>query len=249
MSKYVTEIVTQDVVQEFCSNAGWSEAIVPFMTSIADPLYLYIAMNFDKLYAMDFSSYHASFLGAYLFQTVHLEIERVYQALIYPYKPYFNYYRSIVEENSGSDKHTYSGTDSEGTSGEDKYNGSYNETTNQKTLKPTQDMLYNSTYDDTNVATMKPTAKTTEDYDVQKAVGTNYKEATTYGKTTSTTFGKTLDMDFGRRVDTTIEGLNGLFSFQDLAKKEIILRMHYNLFDLIVQLIVKNVSLGVWDTE
>lgn len=249
MSKYVTEILTQEVIHEFCSINTWSEAIAPFMSSIADPLYLNITMNFDKLYAMDFSSYHASFLGAYLFQTVHLEIERVYQALIYPYKPYFNYYRNIVEENSGSDTHTYSGTDSEETSGQDGYTGSYNETTNQRTLTPTEDMLYNSTYDDTNVATMKPTAKTTENYDVQKAIGSNYNDTTTYGKTTDTTFGKVLDMDFGRRVDTTIEGLNGLFSFQDLAKKEIILRMHYNLFDLIVQLIIKNVSLGVWDCE
>ena len=249
MSKYVTEILTQEVIHEFCSINTWSEAIAPFMSSIADPLYLNITMNFDKLYAMDFSSYHASFLGAYLFQTVHLEIERVYQALIYPYKPYFNYYRSIVEENSGSDTHTYSGTDEEKLSGEDRYNGSYNETTGQKTLTPTKDMLYNSTYDDTNVLTMKPTAKTTEEFDIQKAVGSNYKEATTYGKKSSLEYGKTLDMDFGRRVDTTIEGLNGLFSFQDLAKKEIILRMHYNLFDLIVQLIIKNVSLGVWDCE
>lgn len=249
MSKYVTEILTQELIQEFCSNVAWSEAISPFMTSIADLLYLNITMNYDKLYALDFSSYHPSFLGAYLFQTIHLEIERIYQALIYPYKPYFNYYRNIVEENSGNDLHTYDGSDSEAVSGQDGYTGSYNETTNQKTVKPTVDMLYNSTYDDTNIATMKPTTKSTEDYEIQNAVGANYNDTTKYGKTTTTTFGKTLDMEFGRRVDTTIEGLNGLFSFQDLARKEIILRMHYNLFDLIVQLLIKNVSLGVWDCE
>lgn len=249
MSKYVTEILTQEVIQQFCGNVAWSESIAPFMTSIADSLYLNILMNFDKLYAIDYSNYAPSFLASYLFQTVHLEIERVYQALIYPYKPYFNYYRNIVEENSGNDLHTYDGSDETTLSGSDNYDGSYNETTNQKTIKPTEDVLYNSTYDDTNIATMKPTTKSIENYEIQNAVGANYNDDITYGKVSTLEYGKTLDMEYGRRVDTTIEGLNGLFSFQDLARKEIILRMHYNLFDIIVQLLIKNISLGIWDYE
>ena len=56
-------------------------------------------------------------------------------------------------------------------------------------------------------------------------------------------------MQFGRNVDTTIEGSNGIYPFPDLIKKEYDLRMKHQLFDTIINLLVKQVSSGVWDYE
>lgn len=242
----VTDILTQEALNSFCTNALWSSDLRIYLSGNSDMMWMHIGIYYKDLYAIDFPETHPSWIGTYLFKRLQNEFERIFVALTWQYKPYYNYYRSIIEENSGSDTHTYTGTDTERLSGTDSYSGSYNETTNQKTMKPTEDLSYSSTYDDTNVQTMKPTTKSTEEYEIQNGVSANYQDSTAYGKTSNMTYGKILDMDFGRRVDTTIEGLNGLFAPQDLIMKELVLRIRAKLFDIFVTMIVQCVSAGVW---
>lgn len=266
MSKYVTDILTQETLQHFTSQL-WSQSLSGYLTSHSDMFYYHIQANYKDLLCSQYISEAPSWVGAYLFARLSNEFERIYVALTYQYIPYYNYYRKISEKNSGSDSNVYSGTDSNrktGTdsvhhSGTDSIHTEGNNDTHEYTEanKPITANEYSSTYDDTNKATMKPTVSSETIYDTHS--DTEYSNddrithgeiiETTYGTQQTETYGKNLTMNFGRNVDTIIEGINGLFSPQDLIRKEVVLRLEYNLFETFVRMIIECVSSGVWDTE
>lgn len=265
MSNYVSDILTQEVFSNFCGSALWSSDLRTYLTGMSDMFYTHILIQYNKLYAMDFPNVHPTWIASYLITVLRNEFEKIFIALTWQYKPYFNYYRTIIERNSGRDSNTYSGADSIGKTGNDEIThsgtdnmiGNYEEFETNVTTTATDDTQYASTYDDTNITTMKPTVKNKHEHNVRLDREYNYDERlshgekirTDYNSTITDTYGKILTMNFGRNVDTTIEGINGLFAPQDLITKELALRTRYRLFDIFTSMIVQSVSASVWESD
>lgn len=263
----VTDILTQEVLSSFCGNALWSNDLRTYLSGNSDMFWMHIGIYYKNLYAIDFPTSAPSWIGTYLMTRLRNEFERIFVALTWQYKPYYNYYRSIIERNTGSDSNVYSGSDSIGKTGtdsvrhtgKDEYSGSENRNGSEGTAQgqPASEIQFASTYDDTNQQTMKPTVRSENQYKIDDEQHRGYKDSlehgenifTTYGSTQTDTYGKTLTMNFGRNVNTEIEGINGLFAPQDLIMKELALRIRAKLFDIFVGMIVQCVSAGVWESE
>lgn len=187
-------------------------------------------------------------VGYTLYDRLHNEIERIYDALTAEYKIQYNYYRKIAEINSGNNKNIYGGTDTESFTGSDSVNGNDNVTTGTDVTKDETTGSRN-TYDRADLPGFRPIEKAEHLYKDSGSYNESYNYTTEYGKVKTDTFGKTLDMEFGRKVDTEIEGNNGIYPYPDLIEKEYVLRIKRRLTDTILDLFVREVSSGVWITE
>lgn len=249
MSNYVTDVLSQEVIRNFCQQIGWSSELGSFLSQSQDILYMTILVKYSKLYALDFTDYNSSFISNYLYCNLSNEFEKLFLAMTYQYKPYFNYYRKINEQNSGADENQHTGNDTIKHTGSDKYSGDFHNDVDEKTTTPSESIISSSTYDETNKQQMKPQSMENTTYDIHRDDESTYSDTQIYGKIETQEYGKVLTMNFGRVVDTEIEGINGLTPPQDLIKKEIELRLHNRLFEIFTNMIVKCVSAGIWDCE
>lgn len=247
----VTDILTQEVLNSFCGSALWSNDLRTYLSGNSDMFWMHIGIYYKNLYAIDFPSLAPSWIGSYLMTRLRNEFEKIFVALTWQYKPYYNYYRNIIERNTGADSNVYEGSDTVDHSGTDEYKGTENKHGSEGTAvgKPASEIQFASTYDDTNQQTMKPTVRSENQYEIKDESHRGYSDSLTHGESIQTTYGKTLTMNFGRNVNTEIEGINGLFAPQDLIMKELVLRVRAKLFDIFVGMIVQCVSAGVWESE
>lgn len=244
----VPEIITKDVIESFVSR-DWASPLDVYLTDIADTILISINVRYKKLIALDtLYDYSHMSVADYLYFTTKNEIERIFQALIVQYNPKFTYDRTIQEINSGENNNTYSGSDNESLSGSDVTTSTDNLDVTSENIED-ESTAFKNTYDSNTIAGMRPTDKVEAKYKSTEDYDESYNNQIVYGKHTLTQYGKALKTTFGRTVNTRIEGTNGVYPFPDLIAKEYGLRVKYELFNTIVDSLVKRVSAGVWDYD
>lgn len=247
----VNDVLSTSVIESFTSNLGWSTDLKSYLSSISKSILIYVNLNFDTLKALD--SYeklldYPNEISQYLYDKTSNEIERIYSALTAEYNPMYNYHRTIIEKNSGSNTNKYSGTDTESVSGKDNTVVKDDLTVNNAVNSDSTTVSEN-TFDEATVDGFRPTSKSESTYGDTENYDGNTDTTVNYGKNIDTTYGRNLEMQFGRNVETNIDGTNGIFPYPDLIRKEYDLRMTKRLFETIVNLLVSNVSCGVWYDE
>lgn len=250
MSKYVHEVLNFSTLNLMFIQSDWDGEISSYLRANTSPFSYEMEVKYSKLFALDiFDNWDNAKVALYLNSKLINEFTKIYNALTYQYKPYFNYYRKISEKNSGADENQHTGNDTIKHTGSDKYSGNFHNDIDEKTVEPSESLILSSTYDEANKLQMKPQSKEETNYTIHRDDESGYDDTQTYGKIETQEYGKVLTMNFGRIVDTEIEGINGLTPPQDLIKKEIILRIHYRLFDIFSHMMMSCVSSGVWDCE
>lgn len=243
--KTIPEILTQGVMNEL-TNKFWSSDLKNFFRDNSDMFVMdFNARYFDLLANPYFDDFHDSFVASYIYSKIQNEVERIFLALTQKYNPIYNYYRHILEENTGKDTHEKTGADETTTTGTDSqnYSGGISEENQVLTSDST---ISNTTYDNATELGFKPHTKQEDNYRDKSNQTMNYTNRLTHGKTDTTTYGSILDMIYGRNVETDIEGINGIFAYQDLIIKEYKMRIEMPLFNTISDLIVQTVSLGLY---
>lgn len=246
--KTIPELLTQEVMNELAGKL-WSTELSNFFRDYSDLFVMDFQSRYDDLLANPyFDNYHSSFIATYIFAKIRNEVEKLYKALTIQYSPIYNYYRHILEENTGTDTHEKTGSDSTSASGSDSQ--SYSGAIHESNVIDTSDSTVSSTtYDNATIQGFRPHTKEENNYSDHSDNTMNYNNILTHGKTDTTTYGSVLDMTYGRNVETTIEGINGIFTYQDLIIKEYKLRIEAPLFDTVLDLIVKTVSLGLFKED
>lgn len=243
--KTIPELLTQEVMNEL-SSKFWSQDLSNFFRDYSDMFVMdFESRYYDLLANPYFDNFHPSFVATYIYAKINNEVEKIFTALTTKYSPIYNYYRHILEENTGTDTHEKTGSDSMSASGTDtqSYSGGIEE--NNEILN-SESTVSSTTYDNATEEGFKPHTKEENKYKDKSTNRMNYTNGITHGKTDTTTYGSILDMTYGRNVETTIEGINGIFAYQDLIIKEYKLRIEAPLFNTISDLIVKTVSLGLF---
>lgn len=177
---------------------------------------------------------------------------RIYKALTADYNPLENYFTDRTEHDDVSSDLTKTGTEKTQPSGEitTSTNGD-REVENEGSTSVGQ----GTTYDE---ATTDPTAS--EFYNISKNIvkGKNKEKFTNYGTTTSYGSGNNaykVEKSFDERTDSTTgdrdveehrRGNSGIFSKQDLTRREIELRIRYRVAPILVRMIVDLFNKGVW---
>ena len=249
----VNEILSHAVIVNFCNNVGWTQDFSAYLQESATSISTEIELRYDKLIALDgleryLDEHDEQFVADYIYDRTHNELEKIFKALIIQYNPKYNYYREILEHNTGEDAHVYSGTDRDVLGGQDSTHSTDSLDVDTNTIKD-ESLNSQNVYDDATENGLRPTDKQENDYQAHDDYEEVFDTRTNYGKTSSTTYGKTLTMEYGRNVSTTIEGINGIYPFPDLIKKEYDLRMKHKLFETIIMFLVNTVSSGVWEID
>lgn len=250
-NRFVPEILSTYALTEL-SYKPWSEDLSAFFKDNVHTMALIIETKYERLLALKHFYEHGLMLSVeiadMLYLTLSNEIERIYTALTLEYNAKYNYYRNILEENSGENNNTYSGSDQQKFTGNDKTN-THDSLDVDNNVTTDDNTISSNTYDTASIEGLRPISKDEHRYndhmDYEDEINTNV----TYGKIITDEYGKKLNMKFGRKVDTKIEGNNGIYPFPDLIKKEYDLRLKHRLCDTIISLLVKEVSSGVWDIE
>ena len=217
-----------------------------FLSEKADMFVIDFASRYDDLLANSyFDNMHYTFVSNYVFGKIQNEVEKLFVALTKQYSPIYNYYRHIQETNSGTDTHEKTGSDEMATTGADSqsYSGTISESS---AIDTSESVVSSTTYDNATEQGFKPHTKEENNYSDHSNNSMSYLNTLTHGKTDTATYGSVLDMTYGRQVETEIEGINGIFSYQDLIVKEYKLRIEAPLFDTISTLIIKTVSAGIF---
>lgn len=249
MELTVIDVLTNEVIIEFSNNEGWSENLRNFLQEISNPLVIDIIMKYSGLKANTlYQTIQDDYIAYLLYNKLSNEIERIYSALTIQYTPKYNYYRNIGERNTGTDTHTYNGQDRSVLSGSDTTTSTDNLDIDNNIIKDNS-KISNTTYDSSDDNGFRPVSKQENEYNDHSDYDDQFTSTTQYGKTDTITYGKSLTMQYGRNVSTEIEGNNGIYPFPDLIKKEYDLRMKHKLFETIENLLVREVSAGVWITD
>lgn len=249
MELTVIDVLTNEVIIEFSNNEGWSENLRSFLQDISNTLVIDIIMKYSGLKANNlYQTMQDDYIAYLLYNKLSNEIERIYSALTIQYTPKYNYYRKIDEKNTGDDNHIYGGQDASSLSGSDTTSNIDDLDIDNNTIKDNS-KISNTTYDSSDDNGFRPVSKQENEYNDHSDYVEQFVSTTEYGKTDTMYYGKTLKMQYGRNVSTEIEGNNGIYPFPDLIKKEYDLRMKHKLFETIENLIVREVSAGVWITD
>lgn len=176
----------------------------------------------------EYGEYEAPILVYSRFST---SLERIAIALTRQYNPLHNVDVTETETNSGTDSHTYGGTDT--TTLTRSSQGIHYEQLKNESLTS------GSTFDDTDESNMKPISKTEHDFETQQNTNSSGLADVEYGKT--------LDMEYGRQIDKTKQGNIGVMPTQNLLQLEYNTRFRMTLFDAVVRAVVTTLSCGVWE--
>ncbi len=250
--KTVPEILDSVVIGFYCTNGDWDLDVSDFLISCCNSISKDIAIQYDGLIALKTIAKvyenDKTGLAQYLFDKTNNEVSKIFKALTVQYNPKYNYYRNIYEVNSGENSNVYSGTDTLTNSGTDTTTLTDDLDVDESVTK-NETVNSNNTYDSATVEGFRPTNKSENEYQSHEDYNENVTTEKEYGKVETQEYGKVLTTNFGRSKNTEIEGNNGIHPFPDLIKKEFDLRTKHELFRSIVNIIVEQVSAGVWLDE
>lgn len=206
-----------------------SSIVRAFLQNEYESLGAHMGAFFNKLPMMD--GIDPVFANVLVYSRFSTSLERIAIALTKQYNPLHNVDVTENESNSGTDTHTYSGSDS-------------TSVTNVRTVTNYEQMTNSSltsssTFDNTLVDEMKPVSKTEHKFKTQQGSTTN--------GSTATQFGKGLSMGYGREIERTKQGNIGVMPTQNLLQLEYNTRFRMTLFDAIIRATVTTLSCGVWE--
>ena len=211
-----------------------SSPIASFLAEYANELALHMKVYFNKLPVMeDLPKIYGTQLYKLVVARYGKSLERIAVALNQVYNPLHNYDMNENVVNAGGDGHIYGGIDSTNVTQAQQHTD-YTSTVNSS-------LTSGSTYDNTNVAEMKPISKTQHELNTDTDV--NGSSSTIIG------YGKTLTMNYGRIIATDRSGNIGTTATQKLLEMEYYTRMRLTLFDAVVRACCNSLGCGVWSDD
>ena len=206
------------------------DIIAGFLDTYSDELAVHFLVNYSKMPIME-GLVGRSDQYKLVYARFGKSLLELAKTLYQEYNPLHNVDVTEVESNEGSDTHTYSGTDT--TTLVRQHTGTEYEQTENSALTS------GSTYDNTNVADMKPISKTTHEFTTEQGTDSTGESTVEYGKE--------LEMEYGRETTKTRKGNVGVMPTQDLLTLEYYTRMRITLFSAVVRACCETLASGVWE--
>lgn len=266
------EILTNSFWMWFVASleAGGYVTASEFVNDNVEGIVAYGRVNYNDLLCLDFLDEMTDANRANIaYVSVGAAWARIFDVLTMEYDPMENYYTDRVMSTDGSASLERKGKEDITQTGKDVTtpSGTINVATNgtrNVTLTDTGNVGQGTTYDS---ATTTPTS-TTDFYNISKVINNrNETESfTNHGTTTSYTNYKVehsfenrkSEKSFTDRIDESesnedVEehrrGSSGIFAKQDLAQREINLRLKNRVIPILVRMVVDVFNSGVWDND